>query len=216
MINICPSLMCADFTKLAVEISELESAGADIFHIDVMDGNFVPNFAMGFEDIKAISKLASIPFDLHLMVSEPEKYIERFSATGAKIIYVHWEACVHIHRTIMKIKQAGKLAGVALNPGTPINVLDEIIADLDYILIMTVNPGFAGQSFIESSVDKVKRLKSMIDKLGLDIKIKVDGSMSKERINQLHDVGAEYFVVGTAGLFKDDFDYVKNIEILKG
>ncbi|ACQ93577.1 ribulose-phosphate 3-epimerase [Tolumonas auensis DSM 9187] len=215
MINICPSMMCADFTKLREEIIALEAAGADLFHIDVMDGHFVPNFAMGFEDIKAIAKLATIPFDLHLMVNEPDQYIERFAATDAKIIYVHVEACTHLHRTIMKIKQAGKLAGVAINPGTPLTVLDEIINDIDYVLIMSVDPGFAGQSFITSSIDKVRRLKSMITKYSPNVKIKVDGSINKDNVPLLYAAGAEYFVVGTAGVFRDGFDYAKNINILK-
>lgn len=215
MIKICPSLMCADFTKLKEEILELESAGADMFHLDIMDGNFVPNFALGLEDVKAVSKIASIPYDVHFMINEPERFIEKFAAYGCEIIYVHLEACKHISRTLLKIKESKAKVGVALNPGTPVSLIEEVLDDVDYVLLMAVNPGFAGQNFIESTVDKVIRLKKMIDKKGYDIKIAVDGGINEMNIPKLYSAGAEYFVAGTAGLFNKDGKYKENISKLK-
>ncbi|OXT05732.1 ribulose-phosphate 3-epimerase [Thermoanaerobacterium thermosaccharolyticum] len=215
MIKICPSLMCADFTKLKDEILELERAGADMFHLDIMDGNFVPNFALGIEDVKAVSKIASIPYDIHLMIEEPERYVEKFSKYGCKIMYVHLETCKHISRTLLKIKERNVKAGLALNPGTPISFAEEVLSDVEYILIMAVNPGFAGQSFIESTVDKVSRLKDLIDKKGYDIKIAVDGCINEVTVKKLYNVGAEYFIAGTAGLFNKNGSYSENINRLK-
>jgi ribulose-phosphate 3-epimerase len=215
LIGICPSLMCADFTKLKEEIKALEEAGSDMLHVDVMDGKFVPNFALGLEDIKAIKKLSNIPVDVHLMVEEPDNYIETFANSGADIIYVHVEACTHIHRTLMKIKKCGKKVGVAINPGTPLSSLDEILSEIDYIMVMSVNPGFAGQSFIDSSIDKVRRIKEKISAVKPEIKIAVDGSINKTNIPLLNKAGVEYFVCGTSGVFRDDFDYKKNIRILR-
>jgi len=215
LINICPSLMCADFTKLKEEITELEKAGADMFHIDIMDGKFVPNFALGLEDVKAIGRLATIPFDVHLMVEEPEIYIDKFSMYGCEIIFVHLEACKHISRTLLKINKRKIKVGLALNPGTPISLTEEVLGNVDYILIMAVNPGFAGQSFIESTVDKVRRLKDLVDKKGYDIKIAVDGCINEENVKKLSAAGAEYFIAGTAGLFNKNYTYVENVKRLK-
>jgi ribulose-phosphate 3-epimerase len=215
LIKICPSLMCADFTKLKDEIQALEEAGSDIFHIDIMDGKFVPNFALGIEDIKAIKKLSNIPIDVHLMVDEPDFYIENFANAGCDIIYVHVEACTHIHRTISKIKKCGRKAGVAINPGTPLYMLDAILNDIDYVLVMAVDPGFAGQEFIDSTIDKVKELKMKILTVNPAVKITIDGSINKTNIPLLYNAGAEYFVVGTSGVFRDTFNYKKNIELLK-
>lgn len=215
MVKICPSMMCADLTKLKEEVLALEEGGSDIFHMDIMDGKFVPNFALGLEDIKAIKKLSSIPIDVHLMVDEPDNYIEPFANAGCDIIYVHVEACTHIHRTLSKIKNFGKKVGVAINPDTPLSSLDEILLDIDYIMVMAVDPGFAGQKFIDSSVDKVKRLKAKIVEVKPEIKIAVDGSINTTTIPLLYNAGAEYFVAGTSGVFRDTFDYKKNIQILK-
>ncbi|WP_422446762.1 ribulose-phosphate 3-epimerase [Thermoanaerobacterium sp. DL9XJH110] len=214
MIKICPSLMCADFSKLKDEITELENAGADMFHLDIMDGKFVPNFALGLEDVKAVSKLASIPLDVHLMVEEPENYIEKFLIYGCKILYVHLEACKHISRTLLKIKENKVEVGLALNPGTSIALIEEVLEYIDCILVMAVNPGFAGQKFIESTVNKVARLKELIDKKNYNIKIAVDGSINEKNINKLYNAGAEYFIVGTAGLFNNR-SYAENIHKLK-
>lgn len=207
--------MCADFTKLKEEVLALEEGGADIFHIDIMDGKFVPNFALGLEDVKAIKKLSKIPIDVHLMVVEPDQYIETFANAGCDIIYVHIEACTHIHRTLAKIKAFNKKVGVAINPGTSLHSLDSILSDVDYVLIMAVDPGFAGQQFIDATIAKVKLLKAKIDEIKPDIKIAIDGSINKNNIPLLHRAGAEYFVVGTSGVFRDTYNYKENIAILK-
>lgn len=217
LIKICPSMMCADFSNLKEEVEKLELAGADMFHIDVMDGKYVPNFALGPQDIKALKSLATIPLDVHLMIENPEKYIELFAKLGCDIIYVHPESTTHIHRTLLQIKAAGKKAGVALNPGTSLAVLDEILNDLNYIMLMAVNPGFAGQDFIPETIDKAKRLKRDILKNNKykDIKIAIDGSISTKNIPLLFDAGAELFVAGTSGLFKNGQTYKESIDELK-
>lgn len=211
----CPSLMCVDFSRLAEELASLEKAGAAMFHIDVMDGQFVPNFALGPEDIKAVSKLSNIPYDVHLMVSNPDPYIDRFADLGCSIIYVHAEAPVHLHRTLSSIRKHGIKAGVAINPGTPLSVLEEILDVVDVVMIMSVNPGFAGQPFIDSSINKVYRLKEMLKLHQSNALVAIDGAISPEIVRKL-GTNVDMFILGTAGLFRKDVSYQKAIEILNG
>ena len=185
-----------------------------MFHIDVMDGNFVPNFALGIEDIKAVSKLSKIPYDVHLMVTNPTPYIEKFAQLGCDIIYVHVETLVHVHRTLNQIKSTGKKVGVAINPGTPLVVLEDVLDLIDVVLIMSVNPGFAGQPFIANSIDRIKRLNSMIKDRNLNTTIAIDGAISPNIIEQLSPY-VEYFILGTAGLFNKDKPYKQTINELR-
>ena len=214
MSKFCPSLMCVDFSKLEAELNSLEEAGVDMFHIDVMDGNFVPNFALGIEDIKAVSKLSKIPYDVHLMVTNPTPYIEKFAQLGCDIIYVHVETLMHVHRTLNQIKSTGKKVGVAINPGTPLVVLEDVLDLIDVVLIMSVNPGFAGQPFIANSIDRIKRLNSMIKDRNLNTTIAIDGAISPDIIKQLSPY-VEYFILGTAGLFNKDKSYKQTINELR-
>ncbi|MCK0975343.1 ribulose-phosphate 3-epimerase [Enterobacter hormaechei subsp. hormaechei] len=213
-VKFCPSLMCVDFSKLSEEITLLEAAGVDMFHIDVMDGSFVPNFALGPEDIKAVSKLSKLPYDVHLMVTNPDPYIERFAELGCSIIYVHAEAPVHLHRTLSNIRRYGVRAGVAINPGTPLSCLEEVLDVVDVVMIMSVNPGFAGQPFIDSSVSKIKRLKSMLQQYESKAKIAIDGAISPTVVKTLaNDV--DMFILGTAGLFRKGMSYNEAVDVLK-
>ncbi|KES17741.1 Pentose-5-phosphate-3-epimerase [Gilliamella apicola SCGC AB-598-I20] len=214
MSKFCPSLMCVDFSKLEAELNSLEEAGVDMFHIDVMDGNFVPNFALGIEDIKAVSKLSKIPYDVHLMVTNPTPYIEKFAQLGCDIIYVHVETLMHVHRTLNQIKSTGKKVGVAINPGTPLVVLEDVLDLIDVVLIMSVNPGFAGQPFIANSINRIKRLNSMIKDRNLNTTIAIDGAISPDIIKQLSPY-VEYFILGTAGLFNKDKSYKQTINELR-
>lgn len=215
MPKFCPSMMCVDFSRLPQEIEALENAGADMLHIDVMDGHFVPNFALGTEDIKAIGKLTTIPYDVHLMVTTPDPYIKQFADLGCAIIYVHAEAPVHLHRTLGNIRLAGARSGVAINPGTPLSALEEVLDITDVVMVMSVNPGFAGQLFVGGSVDKIKRLAQMIADRGLNTKIAIDGAISPQVVAELRDY-VEYFVLGTAGLFRKDCTYMEAMEALRG
>ncbi|CAK9886307.1 MAG: Ribulose-phosphate 3-epimerase [Candidatus Erwinia impunctatus] len=183
--QLCPSLMCVDFATLDDELRELAAAGADMFHIDVMDGHFVPNLALGPEDIKAVARLSAIPYDVHLMVTNPDAYIDRFADLGCSIIYVHAEAPINLHRTLGNIKQRGVKAGVVLNPGTSLTVLDEILDVVDVVMIMSVNPGFAGQPFITTAYDKVKRLKAKLRNHHSAAKIAIDGAISPDVVKTL-------------------------------
>lgn len=209
----CPSLMCVDFSRLGEELAELEAAGAAMFHIDVMDGHFVPNFALGPEDIKAVAKLATIPYDVHLMVTNPDAYIDRFADLGCSIMYVHAEAPTHLHRTLSNIRQRGMQAGVAVNPGTPLSVLEEVLDVVDVVLVMSVNPGFAGQPFIPSSCNKVRRLKELLKRHQSNARIAIDGAISPEVVNALGS-DVDMFILGTAGLFRQEMSYAQAIDIL--
>lgn len=214
MTQFCPSLMCVDFSKLADELQNLEAAGAAMFHIDIMDGHFVPNFALGPEDIKAVAKLASIPYDVHLMVSNPDSYIDKFADLGCSIIYVHAEAPTHLHRTLSNIRKRGVKAGVAINPGTSLSRLEEVLDVVDVVLVMSVNPGFARQPFIDSAIDKTRRLRQMLNQHHSRAEIAIDGAISPQVVAALaQDV--DKFVLGTAGLFRQDMDYKQAMKVLE-
>ena len=195
---IAPSILAADFANLQRDIEMVNNSSADWFHIDVMDGVFVPNISYGMPVIEAIKKHATKPLDVHLMIIKPERYISTFKQIGADILTVHYEACAHLHRTIQAIKAEGMKAGVALNPHTPVSVLEDIVADLDLVLIMSVNPGFGGQKFIENTYDKVKKLKELITKKGSSALIEVDGGIGLNNYKKLAEVGVNAMVAGNA------------------
>ncbi len=202
MKKISPSLLSANFSNLEKDIKMLEEGGADLLHIDVMDGHFVPNITIGPVVVEAIKEVATIPLDVHLMISDPDYYTESFINAGADYLTVHAESTVHVHRVVQKIKAAGIKAGVSLNPHTPISVLENILDDIDLVLIMSVNPGFGGQSFIPHSLDKIRQLKEMFIKNGANhIEIEVDGGIKLENIKEISDAGCDIFVSGS-GIFK--------------
>ncbi|GAB6010020.1 ribulose-phosphate 3-epimerase [Dysgonomonas reticulitermitis] len=196
--KIAPSLLSADFLNLKRDIEMVNNSEADWFHCDVMDGSFVPNISFGFPIIKQISKMAKKPLDVHLMIVNPDKYISQVKDAGAYMMNVHYEACVHLHRTVAAIHDAGMKAGVTLNPHTPVSLLEDILQDVDMVLLMSVNPGFGGQKFIEHSLTKVSKLKEMILKRNLNTLIEVDGGVNLETGKQLIDAGADVLVAGNA------------------
>jgi ribulose-phosphate 3-epimerase len=198
MIEIAPSILSADFTKLGQQIEIVEGAGASLLHVDVMDGRFVPNITVGLPVVKAISRATQLPIDAHLMIVEPGRYAEEFVKAGAQMVSIHIEADQHAHRTLSAIRAAGAQAGVAVNPATPLSALDEAIKFADYVLLMSVNPGFGGQQFIPESLDKVRRLRKMIDERGLKARIEIDGGIDAENIAEVASAGAEIIVSGSA------------------
>ena len=197
MIKVAPSLLAADFLNIGSEIERMAQAGVDYLHFDVMDGNFVPNISFGLPILKAAAK-CSLPVDAHLMIAHPEQYIDEFAAVGAKIITVHAEATVHLHRALQQIRAAGCLAGVALNPGTSPECLRYVMGDFDLVLVMTVNPGFGGQKMIMSSVEKIAEVRRMLDEAGCDAIIEVDGGVNEKNAQMLVDKGATMLVAGSA------------------
>ncbi|MFE3577483.1 ribulose-phosphate 3-epimerase [Lysinibacillus sp. NPDC059133] len=204
MIQIAPSILAADFAKLGEEVKEVEKAGAQLIHIDVMDGHFVPNISFGSIVLDAIRPLTDLPLDVHLMIENPDQYIEQFAKAGADYITVHVEACRHLHRTIQLIRSFGVKPGVVLNPHTPIESIQHILEDIDMVLFMTVNPGFGGQKFIHSVVPKIEALAAIIKERNLDIAIEIDGGINAETIIPCAKAGATIFVAGSAIYSKED------------
>ena len=198
VIKIAPSILSADFSRLGEQVEMLDLGGADYIHIDIMDGHFVPNMTFGPIVVKAIRDRTQLPFDVHLMITNPMDYIDEFVDAGADIITVHAEVLPHLHRAIQEIKQRGIKASVSLNPSTPLNVLDYVLEDLDMVLLMTVNPGFGGQEFIPAMMDKIKELRRRIDSMGLNVDIQVDGGISLDNIKEVAEAGANVFVAGSA------------------
>ena len=196
--KLAPSILSADFSKLLEDIKMVEEAGCDMLHIDVMDGHFVPNITIGPLVVKSLKGKTKLPLDVHLMIENPDKYIPQFVDAGAHIISVHSETCPHLHRTIQLIRDHGVKAAVALNPATPLNVLEYILEDLDMVLLMTVNPGFGGQDFIEFSLSKISALRKMIEERGLDIDIQVDGGIKTDNVKKIVRAGADIIVAGSA------------------
>jgi ribulose-phosphate 3-epimerase len=218
MVKIAPSILSANFLKLGEEIRAAEEAGADMLHIDIMDGHFVPNITIGPFIVEAIHTITSLPLDVHLMIEEPDKYLEDFIKAGADYLTVHYEASVHLHRTVHFIKENGIKAGVSLNPATPVWSLDHILPDMDMALIMSVNPGFGGQGFIQMSTDKIKTLKRLISEKGLHTLIEVDGGVKLDNALDIVSAGADILVMGSAFFHSKDYgkivrqfrDIVKN------
>ncbi|HEY7545270.1 MAG TPA: ribulose-phosphate 3-epimerase [Blastocatellia bacterium] len=198
MIEIAPSILSADFSKLGEEVRAAERGGAGLIHCDVMDGHFVPNITIGPLVIGALRGVTNLPLDCHLMITDPDRYISDFARAGASMISVQVEAVTHLHRTVTAIRDLGCRAGAVLNPATPISSLEEILPYVDYVLIMSVNPGFGGQSFISTSLDKISRLRGMIDSRGLNVKIEVDGGVGLQNIADVVRAGAEWIVAGSA------------------
>jgi ribulose-phosphate 3-epimerase len=207
MIKMAPSILSADFARLLEDVKKVERAGCEYLHIDVMDGHFVPNITLGPAIVKSLRKDVNMVFDAHLMIENPDNYIKDFVEAGCDIIVVHEEACTHLHRTIQNIKSFNVKAGVALNPATPIENIKYILNDVDMVLIMTVNPGFGGQSFIGTMVDKIKELKALIDEKGLNVDIQVDGGIKPSNVNEVVKAGANVIVAGSAIFNSDDIEY---------
>lgn len=197
MTKVSPSLLAADFANLTKDIDMLNHSDADWLHLDVMDGVFVPNISFGFPVLEAVAKICQKPLDVHLMIVDPGKFTQQVKALGAYMMNVHYEACPHLHRTIQQIHDAGMKAGVTLNPHTPVNVLDDIIQDVDMVLLMTVNPGFGGQKFIEHSIEKVKKLKALIQQTGSHALIEVDGGVNGDTGKRLVEAGVDVLVAGS-------------------
>ena len=212
-ILIAPSILSADFNRLGGEIKDVEDAGADLIHVDVMDGHFVPNITIGPLVVEAAARIASKPVDVHLMISHPDKYIDLFAKAGADWITVHVEACTHLHRTVSRIKELGKKAGVVLNPATSLSTLDYILEEVDVVMLMSVNPGFGGQKFIPSTLAKIWQLRQQIDAMGLNVDIEVDGGISPDTIAEVAEAGANVFVAGSA--VYGSRDYAETIVALK-
>jgi ribulose-phosphate 3-epimerase len=211
--KIAPSILSADFSRLAEEVRGVEKAGADVIHVDVMDGHFVPNITIGPLVVQGLRKLTSLPLDVHLMIENPERYIEDFGQAGSNWITIHAEACPHLKRVIKKVRQLNVRPGVVLKPATPLRTLFPVLEDIDLVLIMSVNPGFGGQSFIPSTMKKVERLRKIVDQNGYPLEVEVDGGVKVGNIRQVSMAGADIFVVGT-GIFKTE-NYEETIKRLR-
>ncbi len=214
MIKIAPSILSADFTRLGDQVHAAEIAGADYLHVDVMDGHFVPNLTFGFPIMQALQRIARQPLDVHLMIQTPERYIDRFVQTGAHLVTVHVETCPHLHRTIGQIHEAGARAGVALNPATPLCLIEPILADVDLVSIMSVNPGFGGQKFIPKTLEKVRTLRQWIHQKQLAVEIEIDGGIDPHTAPQAVAAGAQVLVAGSA-IFNDHASIAENIAALR-
>lgn len=204
-LRIAPSILSADFARLGAEIQAVDEAGADIIHIDVMDGHFVPNITIGPLVVQAARKVTGNVLDVHLMIADADRYVDAFASAGADWITVHVEACTHLHRTVGRIRELGKKAGVVLNPATSLSALDYILEEVDLVMLMSVNPGFGGQSFIPSTFAKIRQLRQRIDAMGLDVGIEVDGGITVHTIADVAEAGANIFVAGSAVYGSDDY-----------
>jgi ribulose-phosphate 3-epimerase len=213
MIKIAPSLLAANFLRLEEEIKNIQEAGADILHLDIMDGHFVPNITFGPDLVRAIRKITQLPMEAHLMITNPDDYLEPFYEAGVDIITVHPEVTFHLNRTIQRIKSLGAKAGVALNPATPLNVLEYVLHELDLVLIMTVDPGFGGQAFLKAMLPKIKRLKEIVNSRGFELDIAVDGGIDLTTVPLVSLAGANFFVSGT-GIFRTK-DYAQTIQEMR-
>lgn len=202
---IAPSILSADFSRLGEEVKAVEAAGADWIHVDVMDGHFVPNITIGPLVVEAVRRVTQLPLDVHLMIEDPDQYVEAFAGAGSTYLTVHPEACYHVHRTIQAIKDLGVKAGVSLNPATPLSALEWVLADVDLVLVMSVNPGFGGQTFISSAIPKIRDLKSMVRSKNPDVVIAVDGGVNQETIRSVSEAGADAFVAGSAIFGSSDY-----------
>ncbi|MCM3767968.1 ribulose-phosphate 3-epimerase [Neobacillus niacini] len=214
MVKIAPSILSADFAKLAEEITAVETGGADYIHVDVMDGHFVPNITIGPLIVEAIRPVTKLPLDVHLMIENPDQYIEAFAKAGADYITVHVEACRHLHRTIQNIKSFGVKAGVVLNPATPVNSIQHIVKDIDMVLLMSVNPGFGGQKFIPEVLPKIKEVKELAEEKGVSLEIEIDGGVNPETAKLCIEAGATVLVAGSA--IYNQQDYTKAIALIRG
>jgi ribulose-phosphate 3-epimerase len=215
-VRIAPSILSADFARLGEEVRAITAAGADYIHIDVMDGHFVPNLTIGPVVVKALRPYSPLPFDVHLMISPVDPFLPAFAEAGADIITVHPEAGLHLHRTVQQIKSLGKKAGVSLNPGTPIAMVEPLLGDIDLVLVMSVNPGFGGQSFIPSQLEKLHALRQRLDAVGRPIDLEVDGGINAETASAAIAAGADVLVAGTAGFSGGPAAYAGNIRRLRG
>jgi ribulose-phosphate 3-epimerase len=215
-VRIAPSILAADFARLGLEIAAVTRAGADYIHVDVMDGHFVPNITIGPDVVKALRAHSRLPFDVHLMIAPVDPYVPGFADAGADIITVHPESGPHLHRTVQLIRSLGKKAGVALNPATPVEVIDHVLGDIDLVLVMTVNPGFGGQAFIESQLAKIAAVRKAIDASGRDIDLEVDGGINTETAARAVAAGADVLVAGTATFAGGEAAYAGNIARLRG
>jgi ribulose-phosphate 3-epimerase len=211
--KISPSILSADFTRLGEEIRSVERAGADYIHIDVMDGHFVPNITIGPMIVKAARHVTDLPLDVHLMISDPDSFIDEFAKAGATIITVHAEAVNHLHRTIQHIRKKGVKPGVVLNPATPLDILEYVLEDIDMVLLMTVNPGFEAQEFIPEVLPKIRRLRETVNRKKLDMEIEVDGGISPDTIGRASSAGANVFVAGSAIFYSEN--YAKTIKLMR-
>lgn len=198
MVKLAPSILSADFGNLLESVGQVERAGVDLLHIDMMDGHFVPSISFGPIVVRGIEGKTTLPFDVHLMIEDPDRYIEEVAKAGAYYITVHAEACVHLHRTIQNIRSLGVKPAVSLNPASPLSMIEEILPDVDMVLLMSVNPGFGGQSFIESTLDKIRRLRRMIDERGLKTEIQIDGGVTLKNARAISEAGATILVAGSA------------------
>lgn len=212
---LCPSMMCADFSSLKDEIENLEKSGIDIFHLDVMDGSFVPNFGMGLQDIEYICKTATKPCDVHLMIENPSKYIDKFAKLGVNIIYIHPETDSHACRTLQMIRDAGVKSGIAVNPGTSFETVKDLLYLCDYVMLMSVNPGFAGQKYLDFVTEKFEKFVDEAENYG-GYDVMIDGACSLEKIHDLSKIGVKGFILGTSALFGKDKSYKEIIDELRG